>query len=246
VSDASSAGIGTSSGAYGKTCRKDVLRGVDVPVVPGAAGRARPVPRRKAQRGEHVLRHREARPAREAARAPLRLVDSVPRDHPGQVLAGGGAVPRQRAAPARPRPVPAPRQVPARRPVPAPRPVPAAGVPPRGRRAVRGHPAPAPLRLTRRGRLVVTAAAALLIAAISMAAAGAVQAAQNGHRRPGAAPGGAAVAQVVVRPGQSLWTIAENADPAADARVVIQQIIQMNSLSGHTVLPGQTLWVPRG
>ena len=36
----SSAGIARGGPGYGKTCRKDVLRGVDVPVVPGAAGRA--------------------------------------------------------------------------------------------------------------------------------------------------------------------------------------------------------------
>jgi hypothetical protein len=45
----------TSAGRHGKTCRQDVLRGVDVPVVPGAAGRACPVPRRKGQLREQVL-----------------------------------------------------------------------------------------------------------------------------------------------------------------------------------------------
>ena len=44
----SSTGIGTI-GAYGKTCRTNVLRRVDVPVVPGTAGRARPVPRLQTQ-----------------------------------------------------------------------------------------------------------------------------------------------------------------------------------------------------
>src|SRR2546430_770615 len=45
----SSAGIARGVPGYGKTCRKDVLRGVDVPVVPGAAGRASPVPGGQAQ-----------------------------------------------------------------------------------------------------------------------------------------------------------------------------------------------------
>ncbi len=45
----SSAGIARGAPGYGKTCRKDVLRGVDVPVVPGAAGRASPVPGGQAQ-----------------------------------------------------------------------------------------------------------------------------------------------------------------------------------------------------
>src|SRR6185437_4019209 len=51
---------------YGKTCRKDVLRGVEVPVVPGAAGRARPVPRLEGQAFEEV----PARRAGLAARVP--------------------------------------------------------------------------------------------------------------------------------------------------------------------------------
>ena len=58
MSDISSAGIGAGSGAYGKTCRKYVLRRVDVPVVPGTAGRARPVPGVQAEFGEQMPAHR--------------------------------------------------------------------------------------------------------------------------------------------------------------------------------------------
>src|SRR6185437_2636503 len=54
VSDVSSAGIARGTPGYGKTCRKDVLGRVDVPVVPGPAGRARPVPGRQAQLREPV------------------------------------------------------------------------------------------------------------------------------------------------------------------------------------------------
>ena len=54
MSDISSAGIGAGSGAYGRTCRQDVLRRVDVPVVPGATGRALPRPGTEAQRREQV------------------------------------------------------------------------------------------------------------------------------------------------------------------------------------------------
>jgi hypothetical protein len=50
----SSAGIAQGAPGYGKTCRKNVLRGVDVPVVPGAAGRASPVPGGQAQVREQV------------------------------------------------------------------------------------------------------------------------------------------------------------------------------------------------
>jgi|GEM_PF-2267885 len=43
MSYVSSAGIARGAPSYGTTCRKNVLRGVDVPVMPSAAGRARPV-----------------------------------------------------------------------------------------------------------------------------------------------------------------------------------------------------------
>ena len=101
----------------------------------------------------------------------------------------------------------------------------------------------APLRLTRRGRLAVAAVAALLLTVISLLAAGAAQATNHGPSPRAARP---TVVQVVVRPGQSLWSVAESADPDQDTRAVIQQIIDLNSLSGDTVAAGQQLWVPRG
>jgi hypothetical protein len=110
-------------------------------------------------------------------------------------------------------------------------------------RLAASRPEPGPLRLTRRGRVVVAAAAALLVVVVSLVAAGAAQAISH------SAPGGAAgrgLAQVVVRPGESLWSVAETADPDADTRVVIQRIVEMNSLPGDTVFAGQRLWVPRG
>ena len=69
MSDASSAGIARAAPGCGKTCRKDVSGRVDVPVVPGAAGRARPASSGQAQRGEQV-------PARRAGlRAGVPAVD---------------------------------------------------------------------------------------------------------------------------------------------------------------------------
>ena len=100
-----------------------------------------------------------------------------------------------------------------------------------------------PLRLTRRGRLVVTAVAALLVTAISLLVAGAAQATNHG---PAAGAARHGLVKVVVRPGQSLWSVAEKADPGQDTRAVIQQIITLNSLPGDTVAAGQQLWVPRG
>jgi nucleoid-associated protein YgaU len=109
-------------------------------------------------------------------------------------------------------------------------------------------PALTPVRLTRRGRLVITGMAVLLVAAGSVALAGAAQA--IGHSGAQARPGkagaaGAAITKVEVRPGQSLWTLAEAYDPNADTRQVIQEILQLNSLSTDQVQPGQVLWMPR-
>jgi hypothetical protein len=99
------------------------------------------------------------------------------------------------------------------------------------------------LRLTRRGRVVVATAAVLLVAALSMIAAAAAQATSHPVSRAAA---GQRLVQVIVRPGQSLWSVAESTDPAADPRVVIQRIIDLNGLPGYVVQPGQHLLVPRG
>ena len=56
---------------------------------------------------------------------------------------------------------------------------------------------------------------------------------------------GPGVTRVEVAPGQSMWSIAEAYDPNADTRLVIQEILQMNSLSTDQLQPGQMLWVPR-
>ncbi|MBV9095089.1 MAG: LysM peptidoglycan-binding domain-containing protein [Streptosporangiaceae bacterium] len=100
-----------------------------------------------------------------------------------------------------------------------------------------------PLRLTRRGRVVVAAAAALLVCVLSLLAAVAAQATS---RSVAGGAGGQHLTQVTVRQGDSLWSVAERADPDADTRLVVRQIIKLNGLTGDTVLAGQRLWAPRG
>ena len=129
----------------------------------------------------------------------------------------------------------------------APRPQPpgdqAARSRPAREQATRPETANPPLRLTRRGRIVVAVAAALVLAALSLVIASAAQATNHPVSSRAGQQG---LAQVTVRSGQSLWSVAENADPAADTRVVIQQIIELNGLTGNVVFAGQRLWVPRG
>jgi hypothetical protein len=107
--------------------------------------------------------------------------------------------------------------------------------------APRGQTASMPLRLTRRGRVVVAVTAVLLLAVLSLIVAMSAEATNQAPART--AQG---LTQVIVRPGQSLWSVAENADPGADTRVVIQQIAELNGLTGSAVFAGQRLWVPRG
>lgn len=114
---------------------------------------------------------------------------------------------------------------------------------PAARSARRGKTPAPPLRLTRRGRVVVAVAAVLLVTVISLLVAGVAQATNDG---PSARAARQHLVQVVVGSGQSLWSVAELADPGQDTRAVVQQIIDLNSLSGDTVFAGQQLWVPRG
>jgi LysM domain len=105
-------------------------------------------------------------------------------------------------------------------------------------RTARALPAP---RLTGRGRLAVAGVSALLIGALSVGLATAAQATRSGSPSPGRP-----VARVTVRPGQSLWSLAEAYDPDADTRSVIREIQQLNSMTGDQVRAGEMLWVPRG
>jgi len=134
---------------------------------------------------------------------------------------------------------------------PYPKPRPDAGTQEAGSQAPAAQsPAPAaqrtPIRLTRRGRIVVGTligiGVAALAAAIWLAIAGQAQA--SGNAKAGRSAGGT-VARVVVQPGQTLWGIAAKVDPGADPRVIIPQIVDMNSLSSTALSVGQVLWVPR-
>jgi LysM domain len=110
----------------------------------------------------------------------------------------------------------------------------AVGSRPVGARVVR--PAPGHLRLTRRGRLV-TAAATLLIAVLTLV--GVVS--RAGALRETAPVPASAPAQVVVAPGETLWSIAERIAPDRDPRTVVAGIQRLNDLPTAAVRAGQTL-----
>jgi nucleoid-associated protein YgaU len=103
------------------------------------------------------------------------------------------------------------------------------------------------LRLTRRGRRVLTGFVMLIAIVSAMLIWTSVA---GGAQAPG--PGAPArsvyqgMTQVVVQPGQTLWSIAIAADSSAAPWDVVQQIINANALNGAHIAAGQLLWVPRG
>ena len=114
----------------------------------------------------------------------------------------------------------------------------------RPRQAARPRPR---TRLTRRGRRVAWAFATLLVMAlltpVLLVASAGAQASNHGASPTQVRAG---LQHVVVQPGQSLWSVAVQAEPQADPRAVIQQIIEYNALGSDVVAPGESLWVPKG
>jgi hypothetical protein len=106
---------------------------------------------------------------------------------------------------------------------------------------------PGKLRLTRRGRRVLTGFVMLVIVISAMliwtAVAGGAQAPGPGAPSRSVYQG---MTQIVVQPGQTLWSIAAAVDPSADPRTAVQQISDVNALTGTQIEAGQLLWVPRG
>ena len=107
-----------------------------------------------------------------------------------------------------------------------------------------GQPAPLPpLRLTRRGRIVLIGIPLVLLAALLFSLAGF-------FNSPAKASDSAAditttpTVTVTVQPGESLWGIAASVAPKRDARDVVADIVQLNNLPAGTVFPGQELFVP--
>jgi len=90
------------------------------------------------------------------------------------------------------------------------------------------------VRLTRRGRVVVLTLL-LVIAGLGVTLAASASRA--------AAPAGPAPT-TVVRPGDTLWSVAERHVPATDPFRAIEEIRRLNGLPDYTIHPGQTLTLP--
>lgn len=94
------------------------------------------------------------------------------------------------------------------------------------------------LRLTRRGRVVLTslAAAPLVIVALVLGL--------NGGMATATGEAGKSLDVVTVSTGESLWSVASFIAPEQDPRDVIASLVQVNQLDSMDVLPGQQLLVP--
>jgi LysM repeat protein len=93
-----------------------------------------------------------------------------------------------------------------------------------------------PARLTRRGRLVVT----LALVAASTGVLGLAQPQAFAIGRGD----GPVTQRITVRPGETLWGIAERVAPDADPRSTIARLESMNHLASSTVPAGSVLVVP--
>ena len=103
------------------------------------------------------------------------------------------------------------------------------------RRQIAAAPA-VPLRLTRRGRLVITLFVAALLAV------GALLGAQTALA--GSAVETPAVQTLTVAPGDTLWSIASSVPHQGDVRDTIAEIRDLNALRSSELLVGQELLVP--
>ncbi|HZX09203.1 LysM domain-containing protein [Kribbella sp.] len=106
-------------------------------------------------------------------------------------------------------------------------------------RRVQERTEPAPLRLTRRGRMLLTAVSVLVFGAailvLGLRIAGVLE--------PG--PHFTHTVPVQVAPGQTLWSIAESTNPGQDPTIVVERIADLNKLATPAdVTPGQTLQIP--
>lgn len=97
------------------------------------------------------------------------------------------------------------------------------------------------VRLTARGRVVLTLACMLAILGIAMLS-GRISA--DAGTLDGPAGQARATGVVVVQQGENLWEIAKAVAPLADPRETVLAIRELNGLDDSAVVPGQSLVVP--
>jgi LysM repeat protein len=98
---------------------------------------------------------------------------------------------------------------------------------------------PSTLRLTRRGRMLLTALSVLIFGSAIVVLGLRV----SGVLEPG--PRFTHTVPVQVAPGQTLWSIAQNTNPTEDPATIVEKIADVNKLSSPAdITPGETLQIP--
>lgn len=98
-----------------------------------------------------------------------------------------------------------------------------------------------PIKLTRRGRLVLSTVSLGIMLAISAFSLFGIT---TSSAKASNETSNSATTQIVVAPGETLWTIAARVNPEIDPRAVIEDIKALNVIEGSEVYAGQVLLVP--
>jgi LysM repeat protein len=106
------------------------------------------------------------------------------------------------------------------------------------------HPGGMHRTYVRRRRTAGVIAIAVVAVLLSPLAAGAVR--HDASVSPSAGAPSAQVVVVVVRPGDTLWSIARRVRPETDPRTSVASIMDVNAVDPGSLAPGQALIVPLG
>jgi multidrug efflux pump subunit AcrA (membrane-fusion protein) len=98
-----------------------------------------------------------------------------------------------------------------------------------------------PIKLTRRGRMLVSTLSFVAMLAISLVSLFGIATASAKASNEAS---NSTTTQIVVAPGETLWTIAARVNPEIDPRAVIEDIKALNVIEGSEVYAGQVLLVP--
>lgn len=98
-----------------------------------------------------------------------------------------------------------------------------------------------PIKLTRRGRMLVSTMSFAAMLAISLVSLFGIATASAKATNETSS---STTTQIVVAPGETLWTIAARVNPEIDPRAVIEDIKALNVIEGSEVYAGQVLLIP--
>jgi hypothetical protein len=115
------------------------------------------------------------------------------------------------------------------------------GPPARARATATAIAEPRPIRLTRRGKLVLVGLAAMFTLLGFSLGGGASLASTTPGPGLGQLPRSSSI---VVQPGDTLWGIASRVAPRADPRATVQRLVDLNALPSVDLQAGQVLALP--